>query len=243
LSRLNTNKRMRNICKKPKLATYAILAMVAYLLLLASSCLDGWDDMKAGFMEGFQKGSYCTTEKNETKSIQPLPFEMYFLTVKPKAGCQSYPDSLVNLKNEQKIGSRYYNMRVSLPSNTPKPGLVTVYNFIKGCLSVLMLALYIYIPILFYQLMRALRKEIVFDKDNIRKIKRIGFSLLAIYLATIFYNMASYETNLLLFDFKEYMLKQEPVDVTLLLLGLVTLIIAEIISKASQIKEDQELTI
>jgi hypothetical protein len=217
--------------------------MIVYVLLLATSFLDGWDDMKAGFIEGFQKGTYAADKSCEKKTVREVPSEMYFLNVKPKAGCQSYPDTLVNLKSGQKIGTRYYEMRASMPANTPKPASVTVYGFIRGFLSLVMFALYIYVPILFCLLMRSLRKEIVFDRDNIRKIKRIGFSLVTIYLATTFFNMVSYESNLLLFDFKDYTLKQEPVDVTLLLLGLVTLLIAEIISKASQMKEEQELTI
>jgi hypothetical protein len=53
----------------------------------------------------------------------------------------------------------------------------------------------------------------------------------------------NYKINCSLFSFAEYDLVMDSMDGILLLFGIILLIIAEILSKAQALKEEQELTI
>jgi len=211
---------------KTKLITLSILATVAYIMMLMSSFAQGWDDFRLGYEQG-----------------QSLEWKTYFLDLKPKNGFNSFPDEIVNEISGNKVKFRSDNAQIQLPSKEIDQKISGLYFAAEIILSLLIFFIVIYIPVLFFKLMRSLIKEVVFDKGNIKYLRKIGFSLLLFYVSSLAFNMISYIENKILFDFSNYKIQNTETDLIWLLLGIVMLLFSEILSQGSEIKEDQDLTI
>jgi hypothetical protein len=211
---------------KKKLTLLSIFAMLTYCLLLLSSIVDGWDDFKLGF--------------NESKALRG---QTYFVDLKAKASYLSFPDSILNLRTGNKLDIRYDKVQVRA---TVEPNSVKYADYYLIVLCVLAMVLFfigIYIPIQFFRLMKSLILEVVFDENNVKYMYRIGVSLLVFYVVCFMMNYITCLMNLVMFDFADYIIQRETTDVIWLLLGFVVLLFAEIVSKGSKIKEEQDLTI
>jgi hypothetical protein len=230
---------MEKVIKKKKLSLLVVFAGIAYVYLFLTMVKNNLDDFLMGFTEGYQDETKHLS-KDASEQVQP---DVYFMHVKPKSGIMCFPDSLVNLKSGETVNTRYYEMRVATPSNSSQPTIIKVYKGINIFLTIIVLVIFIFIPVKFYQLMKSFKKEIVFDKRNIQKIRLIGKSLILLFLISELLNYLSFEINSVLFNFSNYKLVQERPEVLWLLFGIVVLIVAEIISRGSVLKEEQELTI
>jgi len=102
---------------------------------------------------------------------------------------------------------------------------------------------YVVIPFHFFRFMSLIKKNIFFEKENIRLLRRLGTELVIVYFGMVLFNFLNYKLNASLFSFSEYQLKMDSIDSIWLLFGIVVLLIAEILSKAKVLKEEQELTI
>jgi len=213
---------------KTKLTLLSILAILAYCLLLLSSIVDGWDDFKLGFKEGFKD----TPKK-----------EFYFVDMKAKQGFASFPDSIINIKTGDKVNIRYDKAQLKATIVPIHGKSLFIYELIESLLALVIFFIGIYIPVLFFKLMSTLYFEVVFDKKNIRYIQKIGILLLLFYVVYFIFNYISYLVNISLFTFSNYTIQREPTDIVWILLGIVVLLFAEIVSKGSKIQEEQDLTI
>ena len=213
---------------KTKLTLLSILAILAYCLLLLSSIVDGWDDFKLGFKEGFKD----TPKK-----------EFYFVDMKAKQGFASFPDSIINIKTGDKVNIRYDKAQLKATIVPIQGKSLFIYELIESLLALVIFFIGIYIPVLFFKLMSTLYFEVVFDKKNIRYIQKIGILLLLFYVVYFIFNYISYLVNISLFTFSNYTIQREPTDIVWILLGIVVLLFAEIVSKGSKIQEEQDLTI
>jgi hypothetical protein len=211
-----------------KLTFLSILAILAYCLLLLSSIVDGWDDFKLGFKDG----SKDTPKK-----------EFYFVDMKAKQGFASFPDSITNIITGDKVNIRYDKAQVRATVVPIQGKSLFIYELIESLLALAIFFIGIYIPVLFFKLMSTLYIEVVFDKKNIRNIQKIGVLLLLFYVVYFIFNYISYLVNISLFNFSNYTIQREPTDIVWILLGVVVLLFAEIVSKGSEIKEEQDLTI
>jgi hypothetical protein len=213
---------------KTKLTLLSILAILAYCLLLLSSIVDGWDDFKLGFKEGFKD----TPKK-----------EFYFVDMKAKQGFASFPDSIANIKTGDKVNIRYDKAQLKATIVPIHGKSLFIYELIESLLALVIFFIGIYIPVLFFKLMSTLYLEVVFDEKNIRYIQKIGILLLLFYVVYFIFNYISYLVNISLFTFSNYTIQREPTDIVWILLGIVVLLFAEIVSKGSKIQEEQDLTI
>jgi len=213
---------------KTKLTLLSILAILAYCLLLLSSIVDGWDDFKLGFKEGFKD----TPKK-----------EFYFVDMKAKQGFASFPDSIINIKTGDKVNIRYDKAQLKATIVPIHGKSLFIYELIESLLALVIFFIGIYIPVLFFKLMSTLYLEVVFDEKNIRYIQKIGILLLLFYVVYFIFNYISYLVNISLFNFSNYTIQREPTDIVWILLGIVVLLFAEIVSKGSKIQEEQDLTI
>ena len=71
----------------------------------------------------------------------------------------------------------------------------------------------------------------------------IGVLLLLYYLVSFLQNWVVYSMNIQVFEFRDYIIQFEQADLIWVLLGVVVLLFAEVLSRGSQLKEEQELTI
>ena len=74
-------------------------------------------------------------------------------------------------------------------------------------------------------------------------MRYIGVLLMLYYLVSFLQNWVVYSMNIQVFEFRDYVIQFEQADLIWVLLGVVVLLFAEVLSRGSQLKEEQELTI
>lgn len=231
---------MWTFLKTKKLSILVILAGLTYAFLIFSSFAEGWDDMQRGWHEGNKVAEY--NKWGDVIRYKPSETESYILTLKAKKGFDSYPDSLLNLKLNQAVQTKYSEMVVLGPKSDSKS-----QGFVFKLFALLFAAVFfivlIRIPIHFYKLISLIKKEIIFELEAVRKLRWLGFELLLIYVAGNLVLYLSHREACYLFSFTNYEIVMPVMDPIWLLLGIVSFLMAEILSKAIMLKEEQELTI
>jgi hypothetical protein len=217
---------MNTTTTKTKLTALTILVTLAYCLLLFSSFTEGWDDFKLGFEEGYS-----------------FKLQTYFIDLKAKQSISSFPDSLTNIKTGKMVNIRYDKAQLRASVIPVPEKTVGTYQLIETLISLISIFIVIYIPVLFFKLMKSLTHEVVFDKKNIRYLRKIGLLLIGYYIVDLTINYISYRINVTLFDFADYTIHRESSEMIWLFLGFVLLLFAEILTKGSRIQEEQDLTI
>lgn len=222
------------------------LAGIAFGFMIISSFIKEYEDIEMGFNMGVaeyhsDKNTGQSDISNKIANVMPL--EVYFLTLKPKESVFSFPDSILNLKTNNEISTRYFRTKASLPYFRVVPKKVKIYDRISIPITFLIAATYIFLFFNMYFLLSSLGKEIVFDRKNIIQLRKIGISLLLIFLLMTVFNYLSFLSNTILFEFEHYTIVSDKADTINLFLGIVILLIAEIISRGFKLKQENELTI
>jgi hypothetical protein len=211
---------------KTKLVTLSLLATIAYIFIILNSLASNWDDFRLGYNDG--------------KSHN---LETFYVNLKARDGYTAFPDSIINLNTNNYVNIRHdcSQVRASLPPDLRNKA--DKWGTLEILLSLFIVIIVIYIPVLFFRLMKSLINDVVFDFKNISRLRKIGYSLLVFYVIDVALNQIYYIKNSLLFDFSGYVIQRESADMIMLLLGIVVLLFAEILTRGSIIKEDQDLTI
>ncbi len=221
--------------KNQKISILTVLAGLIYAFMVVSSFWEGRDD----FLRGWHEADHA--EKSVFYANKE-PYSSYFLTVTPKKGFASYPDSLLNLTNNRSIRTCNQKFMALAPDKLPSTA-AKWYNALCNILMLLFVTTYIVIPFHFFRFMSLIKKNIFFEKENIRLLRWLGTELVIVYFGMVLYNFLNYKINASLFSFSEYSLVMDSMDGIWFLFGVVVLLIAEILSKALVLKEEQELTI
>lgn len=227
---------MKNYFRTKKLNLLVTLLGITYGFLMANTFFNDWDNIKRSFMEGAESAAYSPNKDQKKFS------KTYHLYLSPKDGAFNYPDSLLNLMDNSTLQSINEEViaRGSLDTNLRYSKW---YDFFSVLLALLVLITYFVIPFHFNQLLGRMKKNLIFEKDNVRLIRCLGIELLIIYFVNVLVNFISYKKSLSLFRFSEYEIQMDSMDAIWLLFGIVVLLVAEILSNAIALKEEQELTI
>jgi len=225
--------------KSGRLGILTVLAIIIYIALILSSFFSGIDDFMLGFEEGMKKGLTMKENKIQSKNLTTV----YFLDLKAKPGFSTFPDSISNMKGNGKIAIRYDKAQAHFDDFSEKGVNSSFYNILQIILSLLTLVIITMIPVLFIKLNVRLKKELVFDTTNIKNMRWIGLLLLLYYLVSFLQNWVVYSMNIQVFEFKDYIIQFEQADLIWVLLGVVVLLFAEVLSRGSKLKEEQDLTI
>lgn len=231
---------MWQLFKTKKITILAILAGFIYAFLILITFVEGWDDFRRGWHEGDKIAEY--NKWGDVIRYKPSETESYSFSVKPKKGFASYPDSLLNLKTNQTIKTQYTQLLVLGPKSD-LTGTPFVYKIILFLLGSSILVALIRIPIHFYKLIALIKNEIIFELRSISLLRWLGVELLFVYFACILGFYLDHQITCSLFSFLNYKIVMGYVDPIWLLLGIVSLLLAEVLSKAMALKEEQELTI
>lgn len=225
--------------KGGRLGVLTVFAILIYIALILSSFFAGIDDFMLGFEEGMKKGTSIKEDKIQTQNLTTV----YFLDLKAKPGFSTFPDSISNVKGNDKIAIRYDKAQARYEDFSENGANSTFYNILQILLTLFTLVIVTMIPVLFIKLNVRLNKELVFDKRNIKNMRWIGILLMLYYLVSFLQNWVVYSMNIQVFEFRDYIIQFEQADLIWLLLGAVVLLFAEVLSRGSQLKEEQELTI
>jgi len=108
---------------------------------------------------------------------------VYFLNFLPKQSFLSFPDSMVNSVNNEIVRFRSHYIKAKVSFNKTQLEKVKKYKIAENILIIISLFFIIYIPILFFKFIFSLMGEVIFNKRNIKILRRLGLSLILFYVA------------------------------------------------------------
>ena len=216
-----------------KINILSILAVLAYALLIISSIIDGKED----FTLGFNAARY----DKESKSL--VGHEIHFVSLKSKSGEAHFPETIEGKLSDIKYPAKLTTIKVIRPTETEVDKQIIAYNIAGVLLIILYVIIIVLLPIHFFMLIGALKRNEIFSSNNIRMVIFLGVEIISIYAISFFINYLEFKTNSILFNFTDYEIARPQTNALFLVLGIAILIIGEIIKKGEEIKTDTDLTI
>lgn len=142
------------------------------------------------------------------------------------------------------LGYAYGNkVREGLVPAAPFWGLIFP-TIVVALLFILSIGLLIYIPIQTYKVIRSIVRDEIFDPHTTQRIRRIGYACLVTFLINIpLFSLTQYlyYAFLDIQDLSQYGSIRD--DYSLLLIGLLVLLFAEVLKISHSIKEEHDLTV
>jgi hypothetical protein len=216
-----------------KLKIYCLCFIIIYAVFFAYSVYDAGKLAIAGFEFGYAQ----STTGNRNLHVCGSYME-------PVNGSVTFPSAIVNEKTGEEVR---FEMRqiIAFLSDFPEniPAHVKIMDSATIIFSLIMAALFIYIPFIGYRIMKSVAQNEFYSIKNIRRIRKIALILLMIFLITVFINLsATISTNAYL-QISGYRAYVGMFDCSALFTGLIMLILSEILRYTANIKEEQDLTV
>ena len=226
--------------KSGKLGMLTVLAIVIYAVMILSSFISEMDDFLLGYemRSGYGRNiADSATQKSMMKTV-------YFIDLKVRESISTFPDSIHNLKRAERLPIRFDKAQILADAfSVEDNSALRMMKVLEIPLSLLMLLIVVLIPVFFIKLNISLKKEVVFDKSNIKCMRWIGILLILYYFVMLTVSWIIYKTNLMMFEFAEYKIQFKQPDLIWILLGVVVLLFAEVLYRGSKMKDEQDLTI
>jgi hypothetical protein len=222
-----------------KIITIAI--SVVYVAIIGRGIYREMADFMYGFRQGLKEG-LISAETGITPSLSATG--TFFLFLKPEAGLRTFPTNLRNQLDRKPMRAEIEQMVVEasdIRERLPKGTLAAdICSVVLSFFALFIIAL---IPVQTFRVVRSITLNKIFDPANIRKLRTIGYALLAFYLANFVINFFHYRVAKHVVQVDGYTLQMDWGDITLVLLGFVVLMFAEMLKVSVQMKEEQDLTV
>jgi hypothetical protein len=194
---------------------------------------------------GLKIGIKSTLEGAETGSKATLATGgTFFLSLKPENGFHTFPNTFRNQLDRKPMKAEIERMSVELSEiNEQIPRGWLVANTFSKYLSFFGIILMIFIPLQTFRILRSITKYKIFDPSNIRRLRHIGFALLAFFTTGFCVNYIQYWIAANVVEVDGYKLQVDWGNTTLVLLGFVVLMFAEVLKVSVAMKEEHELTV
>lgn len=216
-----------------KIKIYCIILSILYTVVVICSMSDTIESFKAGYKIG-----------RESSPNTPWYMLTLHLRVLPIEGLHTYPEKIINSVTGQEVRAEANNYKIRIEnSNIDIPVYVKVFRGFIIALSVVFLAGIIYLPFLFFSVIKSATKGKILEPKVIRNIQRIGYILIIYYIIDSLAYFSDYLVAQYVMTFEKYRAVIDVSDFGLLFLGLVTLLMTEILKVSRQLKEEQDLTI
>ena len=222
--------------KTEEMKQIKVLCIILLLVFFGSIYLGAILPFVEGIKYGITIAKYQLQHKEKTDD---------FILMDVIAKDYNYLDnSEINLKTGEKVLVRPNNMTILAKSLPNKPAWWMPLQIIYGIFTTSILVLGIWIPFLVVKIIRSLQHSEVFDRNNLKRINRIGIILLITGLlgtATQAINTFSAQTivNLSHYNFSY----SKTIEFYPIIMGVVILIMNEILRIGTEMKEEQDLTI
>ncbi len=216
-----------------RLKTLSIVLLVVYFASMYQGAI-------LPFIEGIKYGLSIAKYEDEA-NIKTQEFLL--MDVEPKNAANTIPNE-INLKNGQAVLVQATNISVLINDLTEKPIWWMAMNAFYMALTIIVLILGIWIPVLFVKIFRSLQHSWEFEPINLARINNIGQLLIAIgILGSIIQliNILSAEYMVTLSNYQ--FTYSKVIDFNAIIMGVVILIMNEVMRIAIELKEEQDLTI
>ena len=225
--------------RRLKIITIA-LSMV-YVASIGRFIYYGAADFVYGAKLGLQAGIKMA-ETGEAPSWATIG--TFFLSLKPENGLRTFPTTMRNQLDRKPMNAEIERMVVEISEvKNRQPGETIATFFFTSFLSCFALFILALVPLQTFRVLRSVSKDKIFDPTNIRKLRSIGYALLAFYIANLVVNFFHYRIATQVVQVDGYSLQFDWGNITLVLLGFVVLMFAEVLKVSVQLKEEQALTV
>ncbi len=239
-------------CMKTRLKVLSWLFAVIYMVVLLHNFVAVFVPAfvsagRDGFRTGVEAGKESKNSDNEkNERYHSLDFiRRIYVELNPVDGQETYPDKILNQKTGKEELAENRSMYIKLADVSQLPAFLIIGNTFILCISLVALFIFIYIPILSFKIVKSISRDDIFDYKNIRRIRRIGYSMLGIFLFALVYAFITKATADYLLSLQNYKIvfSLDGESTSFLIFGIVVLIFAEVLKISTQIKEEQDFTI
>ena len=224
--------------RRLKVITIALSAV--YLLCIGGGIYRGVAEFAKGVQDGMEE-AFETQKTGEKLSLFSAGF---YLTLKPETGFHSFPTTMLNQMDSKPMKAEIEKMVVKMSDvrgQLPEGAFAAdICSYFLGFFALFVM---IMIPVQTFRVLRSVTMNKIFDPANIRKLRFIGYALLAYYATELIFNLIHYRVSASVVRVDGYSLQVDPGNITLVLLGLVVLMFAEVLKVSVQMKEEQDLTV
>ena len=225
-----------------------ILCLIV-LLLMGWSVLETAYYMAVGATTGFKAGwEYAKQQKENPQATKTPEMEtigqlqyMEHVHLSPKTFDMEHwlADSVYNARTQQYVPAMYAELMVSVPRIES-----TAMQIANTLLGLLKLAVSIWAIVLFIKWVVAVNRSDIFTWHNVRRLRLMGVLMLVSCAATWLVEYLTVHSVEQVFTLPGYELSLAgTVPLSVLLLGLCSLIVAEVFAIGLRMKEEQDLTI
>lgn len=226
-------------CINRAMKRFKILCVLLLTVFFASVATDFILDFVTGARMGYNIAEYLVD--NELESREHLYIDVMTAEaediIKTNAVNKLSGDSVVVLKNNISIVEY-------APSFAEDSEKHNVWYTALTWLNRLIIVIFVYVIVVFVKIMRLFMRTQVFERKIISLLNHIGIAFLVLALVSTVWNFGRAYLAAHLIDLEGLMVNYSHcIEWNNLLLGLVILVITEILSQATAIKEEQDLTI
>jgi hypothetical protein len=225
-----------------KLYLYTTILAIVYVCFIGDACYSIFDSLRAGINLGMKLVEDNPSSKYALKSLN---FELLDIHLAPVEGTATFPSKIVNETTGENMAMEIRNAFVFF-TKTPNPIPVYIHflKWINPILTLLLFALFIYLPIKAFQIIQSISKEEFYNIKNINKLRNVSFSLLAMFIINFVMNVINNITVNFYVQIQSYKTSiMGDFNYAFLSLGLVLLILSEILRYTTRIKEENDLTV
>lgn len=218
-----------------KIKFYAIVLAAVYACMMILYVVDESESFEEAFKAGFKDGS---ARYGETK------FLYLHLNVIPVDGSWKFATPLSSNIDKPNTFIEYNSLTArQLVEHANTPTGYVFYQVVMLLLSIVAMGVIFYIPFLFFSIVNTIRKGQMYDPKVLRRLKRIGWIVVAYYLASVMIKILHVLIAKQLINIEGYKIVFSMPEFTPLILGLVILFLAEVLRVGLFMKEEQDLTI
>ena len=216
-----------------------ILCVIVVLVL-------GYSVLETGyyFAVGVKTGVEAGTERKTSAEGQKELINMKYISLLPEhltmAGSNDiFQDSVFNEKTGKYVPASFTSMIVSVDTKA-----ATWEQLSFSLLNLVHVGVCLWAIVLFVRLVISINKSDIFNWKNVRRLRFLGLALVISFCTALLPAYLTYRSVGEVFSVRGYGLDlSDMVNTTTLVLGISTLIVAEVFAIGLKMKEEQDLTI
>lgn len=225
-----------------------IITIITGLVFAISVIAGFYHDFIPGFRVGFNEGWETEDNRIEARSsgLSPIVVRTFHLSLEPEGGSGTFPTrTLATTKHNQlPLKAEISGMRVRVTYiEEDVPRRAVVISNLAFWLILPILYIFVLIPVQVFRIVRSITKSKVFEFKNIKRLRHIGYALLSFYVVDLVFIFSSFRLVSHIVQVEGYSLQMGLGNITIIFLGFVILMFAEVLKISTQLKEEQDLTV
>jgi len=221
---------------KTKLNILCVLMFVAIAAVIGGATYEHGERFFQGVRDGMKDG-VSVYVPDSTFVVENR--RLFSMDLKPN-NYDLCTDSVYNAKTGEWLPAQFEAVAVEMEEEDAPWWRKVVVSF---CVGIITGAVMLQI-VVFCQLIYTINKSIIFEWENVFKLRLIGWGIIAYFLANALYVYIDHQAIISIVDIPNYKIVTGEIwDFYQLILGLGVLLIAEIFAIGLRLREEQELTI